>query len=347
MIEIHLTHASILERVQQMQRYIGGDIRQEWGAYTLEVDNSRAKGYITYMGFDWGVTLIDFNLNFFEPVLLITGSENFNPLYFFYCTKGNFEHKFNHETKKHRVEQFHSVIIAGSSNSLHELYFEKNRAIKLNIISISRKQFLNKRLNISEMLNEKLHDVFVDTQHQNEFAYYGPISLKMADYVKALQDVDTQGMIRNLQIEGTVYQLLSMHIKTHNSYEQAVPVEISLSESELRSIRNFAEKISKDPSKNYTLEDISLNTGLSQVKLQDGFKFLYAKTVSEYIRHVRLEEARDLMHNSNLNISQIVYSIGFTSRSYFSKIFKKKYGISPSAFKKQISLHLEEGFTSK
>lgn len=341
MIKIHLTNASLLERVKQMQRHLGGTILRQWGAYTLNVDNDRAKGYIQYMSFDWGVTLIDFNLQFFQPVLLVTGSENFNPLYFFYCTKGGFYHKFDFESQKHQVEEFHSVIIAGSSKSSHELYFEKNKTIKLNIISIVRKQFLNKQLNISEMLNKKLHDVFVDTQHQNEFAYYGPISLKMADHVKALQDVETQGMIRNLQIEGEIYQLLSLHIKIHNTYEETLPVDIALSEDELRTIRNFAKKISKDPSKNYTLDHISLHTGLSQAKLQEGFKFLYAKTVSEYIRHVRLEEARDLMHNSNLNISQIVYSIGFTSRSYFSKIFKKKYGISPSAFKKQIATHLD------
>ena len=341
-MEIHLTNTSILERVQQMQRYLGGIVRREWGAYRLQVDNDRAKGYVQYMDFDWGVTLVDFNLHFFEPVVLFSGSEEYNPLYFFYCTKGSFDHKFDYETKKHRVDQFHSVISAGSSNSRHELYFEKNKAIRLNIISIVRKQFLKKRLNISEMLNEKLHEVLIDTEHQKEFAYYGPISLKMADHVQALQDVKTKGMIRNLQIEGTVYQLLSLHIKTHNSYEESRPVDISLSEAELSLVRKFAKKIAKDPSKKYSLKGIALKTGLSQGKLQEGFKFLYAKTVSEYIRHVRLEEARYLMHNSNLNISQIVYSIGFISRSYFSKIFKKKYGISPSTFKKQISMQIDD-----
>ncbi|WP_323027282.1 AraC family transcriptional regulator [Gelidibacter japonicus] len=92
----------------------------------------------------------------------------------------------------------------------------------------------------------------------------------------------------------------------------------------------------EDPSENYNLDDISRNSGLSQAKLQEGFKFLYARTVSEYIRHVRLEAARDLMNSTDLNISQIVYTIGFTSRSYFSKIFKEKYDMTPHEFKKQV-----------
>ena len=94
--------------------------------------------------------------------------------------------------------------------------------------------------------------------------------------------------------------------------------------------------IRKEPSRQYTLDQLSLDYGLSQAKLQDGIKFLFTRTVTEYIRHVRLEMARDLMKNSDLNISQIVYTIGFTSRSYFSKIFKEKFGISPNEFKKQI-----------
>ena len=142
-------------------------------------------------------------------------------------------------------------------------------------------------------------------------------------------------MIRILQIEGTVYQLLSMHIAQHDKVENTNSTQISLTKKELKTIRRQAEKILDEPGSQYSLETISRDTGLSQAKLQEGFKFLYARTVTEYIRHTRLEAARDLMNTTDFNISQIVYSIGFSSRSYFSKIFKEKYDISPNAFKKK------------
>ena len=85
-----------------------------------------------------------------------------------------------------------------------------------------------------------------------------------------------------------------------------------------------------------SVSQLSIDYGLSQAKLQDGFKFIYKRTVTEFIRHIRLEQSRNLMKTTDLNISQIVYSIGFTSRSYFSKIFKEKFGLSPNEFKKQI-----------
>jgi AraC-like DNA-binding protein len=107
--------------------------------------------------------------------------------------------------------------------------------------------------------------------------------------------------------------------------------------SELKIVRKLSAIILKNPEKEYSLEELSLQSGLTQSKLQDGFKFLYNRTVTEYIRHVRLESARYLIRTTDLNISQIVYTIGFSSRSYFSKIFREKYDITPNQFKKKLA----------
>ena len=67
--------------------------------------------------------------------------------------------------------------------------------------------------------------------------------------------------------------------------------------------------------------------------LQEGFKLMHGTTVSDYIRAVRVEKAEELIKTSDLNISEVVYSVGFTSRSYFSKIFRQKYNCSPKEYK--------------
>jgi transcriptional regulator GlxA family with amidase domain len=121
----------------------------------------------------------------------------------------------------------------------------------------------------------------------------------------------------------------------HNKDVNNVPLPTTLLKRELRQIRSFAKKIEKNISVDYTLEAISIETGLTQAKLQEGFKLLYNRTVTEYIRYARLNVARDYMVTTEMNISEIVYSIGFSSRSYFSKIFKERFGISPSEFLKK------------
>ncbi|MCB0387243.1 MAG: helix-turn-helix transcriptional regulator, partial [Winogradskyella sp.] len=73
--------------------------------------------------------------------------------------------------------------------------------------------------------------------------------------------------------------------------------------------------------------------GLSPSKLQEGFKLMHGHTVTEYIREVRIKKAEELIKNTDMNISEVVYTIGLTSRSYFSKIFKEKYNCSPKDYK--------------
>ena len=185
-------------------------------------------------------------------------------------------------------------------------------------------------------MNKKLYKVFQDSHHENRFVHLGTYNLKLAELIDSLNHIQQKGMIRIMLIEGIVYQLLSSHMIQHDKDVKVRRNATPIYREELEAVKEIAEEITKDVSKEYALEQLAVKTGLTQAKLQEGFKHLYARTVTEYIRHVRLEKARDLISDkeNNLNISQVVYTVGLSSRSYFSKIFKRKYGISPSEFLK-------------
>nr|WP_262507883.1 AraC family transcriptional regulator [Wocania ichthyoenteri] len=71
-------------------------------------------------------------------------------------------------------------------------------------------------------------------------------------------------------------------------------------------------------------------SGLAPDKLQKGFKYLFNKSVNVYITEKRLDKAAQLIYETDFNVSELVYSVGFSSRSYFSKIFKRYFGVLPS-----------------
>lgn len=342
MIEVNLNAKSIEEALSQMQIYLGGSISERWGEYTLIFDNEIAKGCIRCIGFDWGVSLFEIDALFFEEVFIISENEHSNPIYFSYCSKGYYKNKFDNEDTFHTIKQYHSSITVCKKDQSRITSFPINIHIINNDIRVVRKEFLKRRNNQLSALNENLYKIFADDLQELEFAYYSPIHLRMEDFVKNLRDIESIGIIRVLQIESEIYHLLSMHIARHDRHENNEVVPTSLLKEELAMVRRYAKKILADPSLSYNLDQISRDSGLSQAKLQEGFKFLFARTVTEYIRHTRLEAARDLMNTTDLNISQIVYTIGFTSRSYFSKIFKEKYNITPHEFKKQVVVVRED-----
>lgn len=336
MIEIEINPKSSLNSLEQLQQSIGGNIKHLANTYILTVDNTIAKGKISYMPFDWGVHLTDFEIRFHKDFILKTSAELYNPLRFMYTMQGHFTHRFGVNNDEHPVDQFHSVIFANKDGGENYLHFPKDTNIHVNIIQVIRQAFLKKSTMNVATLNQRLHEVFVDNDSENRFVHYGSLNLKISDFIKAIKKVKGKGMVKAMQIEALVYEILAFHIQQHNKFFRGVPLPTSLSSRELKLIRKLGNKIIKDPSFNYNLDELSTSVGLSQAKLQEGFKFLYSRTVTGYVRHIRLERARDLLNQADLNISQVVYSIGFTSRSYFSKIFKEKYDITPNEYRKNV-----------
>lgn len=334
MTEIVIDAKSTEGTVKQLRVALKGTIDERWGEHILTMDNELASGTIRFITFDWGVSLLEYDLTFFDDICLIMDASEYNPIHFAYCLDGHCGHRFGNQTEDdiRTLEQFQSVIITSRDGGHNYGYFPANKKLEINVIQITRKQFLKKRLNNLDALNKKLYEVFLDTDHDNSFAYFGAYNLKLATKIGALRKIKTKGMIRMMMIEGLVYEILSMHILQHDKSVKHKAPETNLLRSELKIISRLAKKIANNVSENYSLEELSLESGLSQAKLQEGFKLSYARTVTEYVRHARLEVARDLIRTTDLNISQIVYTIGLSSRSYFSKIFKKKYGISPSEF---------------
>lgn len=336
MIQVNISADSTIEILNEIKANIGGNIQDIWGEHTLIVNNTIAKGSIKFIPFDWGVSLLQYDITFLDDIEFQIEIDTFNPVRFIYNLEAPFKHKFGIEKSEKTINQFESIIFTNKTNGINCVSFEKDVKIQINIIQIVRQKFLKKRTTNISSLNDKLYEVFVDTDHEQRFFHHGTLNLRMADYVTAIKKVKSKGMLRLLKIESKIYEILTLHIQEHNMASQGVSLPTSLITKELKLIRKISKEISKNPSFDYSLEQLSSEYGLSQVKLQDGFKFLFNRTVTEYIRHVRLETSRELIRTTDLNISQIVYTIGFTSRSYFSKIFKEKYGLTPFEYKKQV-----------
>ena len=89
-------------------------------------------------------------------------------------------------------------------------------------------------------------------------------------------------------------------------------------------------------------EDFSINilahdTNLSRSQLYRKIKALTGMSTAIYIQHIRLQKAKELLVFSELNISEIAYTVGFKTPVYFSQSFKEVFGESPDATRKRLS----------
>ena len=79
-----------------------------------------------------------------------------------------------------------------------------------------------------------------------------------------------------------------------------------------------------------TVEDIGAEIGMSRVQLYRKIKALTGLSPNEQLRKARLEKARELLIAKSGTVSEIVYQVGFSTPSYFSKCFKEEFGCSPN-----------------
>ncbi len=103
---------------------------------------------------------------------------------------------------------------------------------------------------------------------------------------------------------------------------------------------NFLQRIYREIEDNlknehYSVEDLASSVGLSRSMLHRKLKKLAGKSAHELIVLKRLEKARDLLENDVGTASEVAYQVGFSSPSYFSKVFKKHYKVSPGDFRKK------------
>jgi signal transduction histidine kinase/AraC-like DNA-binding protein/AmiR/NasT family two-component response regulator len=107
--------------------------------------------------------------------------------------------------------------------------------------------------------------------------------------------------------------------------------------------QSFIEKVERIVEKNlqnqtFEITELASQVGISRSSLQRKIKKTVNMSPSEFIREVRLKKAVALLKKDDYNIDEIAIIVGFNSTSYFIRSFKKKYEMTPTAFKQNSEL---------
>lgn len=99
-----------------------------------------------------------------------------------------------------------------------------------------------------------------------------------------------------------------------------------------RAVRYIRDNLSEDLS----LTEVSGYAGISA----SYFSTLFTQTMGlgfvEYLNRARIEAACAYMHDPKMKVYEIAYQVGFRDEKYFSKVFRKETGMTPSQYRKSI-----------
>jgi AraC family transcriptional regulator, transcriptional activator of pobA len=99
--------------------------------------------------------------------------------------------------------------------------------------------------------------------------------------------------------------------------------------------KHFFDIVTQQCEKLFTVSSFALQLHVSVNHLSDTVKKETGKTPAQFIKERTILEAKSLLQNTELSVSEVAYFLTFEDPSYFTKYFKAATGISPSVFKEK------------
>jgi two-component system response regulator YesN len=110
-------------------------------------------------------------------------------------------------------------------------------------------------------------------------------------------------------------------------------VQQSKERKNLQAVQKAADYIAKNSDRKITIDEVAQYVYLSPCYLSRIFKQNLGCTLMEYLTQIRLEKAKAMLRDPKYNITQVAEESGFEDPGYFTRVFKKIEGITPSRYK--------------
>lgn len=136
----------------------------------------------------------------------------------------------------------------------------------------------------------------------------------------------TDKRIANTKMRVLVFEIFTKYFLNFSEDKTDIPMWLEITYEKMKNPQNFVLGLEK-------MYEIS---GKSREHLSRSLKEYYGVSPSEMINDLRLEYSANLLITSNLSATDICYECGFENLSWFYKQFKKKYGVAPAEYRKNM-----------
>jgi AraC family transcriptional activator of pyochelin receptor len=248
---------------------------------------------------------------------------------FYFCTKGSLNFHFNHDSYQIGLQDGSSFLIYNPTVEL---------PLNVNVSADSKVCMVYVSV-------DKLHQLFAENDMRSEFLnntktatkYYSQqfFSTTIRMVLNQIENNNLNAHFVNLYILGKIYELFTLYFsEAFNAQKENCPFLDN--EKDARKLKEAKELLLQKLDNPPILKELSELTGLSEYKLKEGFKQVYGTTVYGFVLDKKLEIARENLEKGEMQVKEIAFEIGYENPSHFIAAFKKKYGITPKQFAKQV-----------
>ncbi|MBB3128462.1 AraC-like DNA-binding protein [Paenibacillus rhizosphaerae] len=155
-----------------------------------------------------------------------------------------------------------------------------------------------------------------------------PVNERLKNFIDSLKPYfkETE-RIRDELIRLKLFELL---FDVADADEQFIYQFLQLKRNERKNLTEVIEQNLYHP---VSLNDLAYLSGRSVSSFKRDFQAIYNTSPLRWIRNRRLDKAKELLQQTPISVTDICFSTGFENVAHFSKVFKERFGVTPSAYR--------------
>ncbi|MBH5316275.1 helix-turn-helix transcriptional regulator [Paenibacillus sp. GSMTC-2017] len=261
-----------------------------------------------------------------------------------------------------REKKTHSSISSAHYHDAYEIlylisgqiyYYVEDRTYQIvsGVLLFINMNDLHKLVNINGATFERVTLIFkkdflstflIENEGYNLFSYFHSHSnaIKLGGYDQTFIEYHFNKMIQEEtnKLPGYDYYqkvlLTELLLFLKRKVDMGLNLNLVESNRANKKISLILEFINHNYDKHVSLEDLSQNFSISPSHLSRTFKDVTGFTCIEYLNNIRMKEARSLLKDSKLSVSDIAVRVGFENLTHFGRIFKGTVGTTPLQYRK-------------
>jgi AraC-like DNA-binding protein len=255
---------------------------------------------------------------------------------FVYVDKGEVE--VMADDKGYKLKQ--GDMIFHKPNEFHNLWANGKVAPNLIVISFdcrskSMNYFENKIISVGDTIKKLLASLLKEAME----AFSNPLNLSVTIQLEK-KDNSYFGCEQLIKIY--LQQILIYLVRKGTNISTEERLSSSVKERWDEDVVNIVIKfLENNINSNISFEDVCKYSSLGKTNLKMTFKEKTGTSVMEYYKSLKIQEAKNLIRETELNFTQISERLGYTSIHYFSRHFKKVTGMTPSEYSYSVKAKLQ------
>lgn len=225
------------------------------------------------------------------------------------------------------------LLLVGSSVMHTGIGDKEENAVAL--ITVLSPQIMS--LGIDGSIYSKFFQPLQEARFEGVLFRPGAESSAIIESILALHALDKDSYLYELDCLSLFVRLWRDTLDYFSRHGSDIVLEHNVHSSSEDGIRRIISYIKENYQQPISISSLASAAGMSRSSLFRTFPLFTSRTPAEYINEYRLTVASALLRSSSLPVSAISERCGFSSLSYFSRLFREKYGTSPLQYRRGIS----------